>query len=137
MRFLKSNTATRVTVGPFLDKTDGITPKTALTVTNCHLTLMVDNGGVPTLTLDASATASGGSNDMVHVAGDAAGFYDLELIAAEVNYFGRAIIAITDAATHCPVWHEFWILPAGLYDLFAGDTAWNEALQKNKLSLVS
>ena len=116
MRFLRTNTAVRITVGPFLDKTDGITPETALTVTSCKLTLMVDDGNVPTLVLDAAPTASGGSNDMVHVTGDDAGFYDLELAAANVNYLGRAMLAITDAATHCPVFHEFMILPAMVYD---------------------
>jgi len=116
MRYLREFTATRITVGPFLDKTDGVTPKTGLTVTACHLTLMVDDGGVPTLVLDADATASGGNNDMVHVTDDNAGFYDLELAAAQLNYQGRAILAITDAANHCPVFHELTILPAQVYD---------------------
>lgn len=116
MRFLRTNTACRVTVGPFFDKTDGVTPETGLTVTSCKLTLMVDTGNVPTLVIDASATASGGNNDMVHVTGDDAGFYDLELTAAQTNYLGRAILAITDAATHCPVFHEFMIIPAMMYD---------------------
>src|SRR3990167_1505167 len=118
MRFLRTNTATRVTVGPFLDKTDGVTPEVALTVTSEKLTLMVDTAGVPTLILDTAPTASGGANDMVHVTGDDAGFYDLELAAADVNYLGRAMLALTDAATHCPVFHEFMILPAMIYDAF-------------------
>lgn len=100
----------------FFDKTDGVTPEVALTVTACKLTLMVDDGNVPTLVLDVAPTASGGANDMVHVTGDDAGFYDLELAAANVNYLGRAMLAITDAATHCPVFHEFMILPAMVYD---------------------
>lgn len=116
MRFLRTNTAVRVTVGPFFDKTDGVTPETALTVTSCKLTFMVDDANVPTLVLDTAPTASGGANDMVHVTGDDAGFYDLELAAANVNYLGRAMLAITDAATHCPVFHEFMILPAMIYD---------------------
>lgn len=116
MRFLRTNTAARVTVGPFFDKTDGVTPETALTVTACKLTLMVDDANVPTIVLDVAPTASGGANDMVHVTGDDAGFYDLELAAANVNYLGRAMLAITDAATHCPVFHEFMILPAMVYD---------------------
>jgi hypothetical protein len=121
MRFLRTNTACRVTVGPFMDKTDGITPETALTVTACKLTLMVDDGNVPTLVLDVAPTASAGSNDMVHVTGDDAGFYDLELAAANVNYLGRAMLAITDAANHCPVFHEFMIVPAMIYDsMFLG-----------------
>jgi len=116
MRYLRKNTDTRITVGPFFDKTDGITPEIALTVTNEKLTFMVDNGGVPTLVLDTAPTASGGSNDMVHVTNDDAGFYDLELAAANVNYLGRAMLALTDAVNHCPVFHEFMILPAVVYD---------------------
>lgn len=116
MRYLRTNTATRVTVGPFLSQTDGITPKTALTVTSEKLTLMVDTAGVPTLILDTAPTASGGSNDMVHVTGDDSGFYDLELAAADVNYLGRAMLSLNDVATHCPVFHEFMIVPAVVYD---------------------
>jgi hypothetical protein len=116
MRFLRTNTAARVTVGPFFDKTDGVTPKTSLTVTACKLTFLCDVANVPTLILDTNPTASGGANDMVHVTGDDAGFYDLELAAADVNYLGRAMLALTDAATHCPVFHEFMILPAVVYD---------------------
>lgn len=116
MRYLRTNTAVRLTVGPFSDRTDGVTPEVALTVTSCKLTLMVDNANVPTLVLDAFATAAAGANDMVHVTGDDAGFYDLELAAANVNYLGRAILAITDSANHCPVFHEFMILPTMIYD---------------------
>lgn len=127
MRLLRTNTATRVTIGPFYDKTDGVTPEIALTVTNCQLTLVVDDAGVPTLVLDAAATASGGDNDMVHVTSDAAGFYDLELTAAQLNYLGRAMLAITDAANHCPVFHEFMIIPANVYDALVLGTDYLQA----------
>jgi hypothetical protein len=116
MRYLRTNTAARITVGPFFDKTDGVTPETAITVTSCKLSLMVDDSNVPTLVLDTAPTASGGANDMVHVTGDDSGFYDLELAAANVNYLGRAVLSITDPAVHCPVVHEFMILPANVYD---------------------
>lgn len=113
---LRTNTATRITVGPFLDKTDGITPKVALTVTSEHLTFIVDTAGVPTLILDVAPTASGGANDMVHITGDDAGYYDLELAAADVNYLGRAKLSINDVATHLPVFHEFMIITQAEYD---------------------
>lgn len=116
MRFLRQNTACRVTVGPFFDKTDGITPEVALTVTNEKLTFLVDDSNVPTLVLDTAPTASGGNNDMIHVSGDDSGFYDLELTAANTNYVGRAMLALTDAANHCPVFHEFMIVPQNVYD---------------------
>ena len=105
MRYLRENTATRVTVGPFLDVTDGFTPELALTVTGIHLTLMVDDAGVPTLALDALATASAGTNDMVHVTNDNAAFYDLELTAANTNFTGRAMLACIDDDVHLPVFH--------------------------------
>jgi len=118
MRFLRKNTAVIITVGPFLDPADGVTPETALTVTNCHLTMMLDDddGSAPNLIVDTAPTASGGDNDMVHITGDDAGFYSLELTAAQTNYNGRVILAITDAANHVPVWHEFTILPGVVYD---------------------
>lgn len=116
MRYLRSNTAARITVGPFLDRLDGITPETAITVTSCKLTFVVDDANVPTLVLDTAPTASGGANDMVHITGDDSGFYDLELAAANVNYLGRAILSINDVAVHCPVFHEFMIIPALVYD---------------------
>ena len=132
MRFLRQNTAVRITVGPFFDKTDGVTPETSLTVTNCMLTLMVDDddGTAANLIIDAAATASGGNNDMVHVTNDDAGFYDLELTAAQTNYVGRAMLAITDAANHCPVFHEFMIVPANVYDsLFGTDKLQVDAVE--------
>ena len=116
MRELRTNTATRITVGPFVDVTDGITPELVLTVTNCHVTLIVDTAGVPTLVLDTAPTASGGDNDMVHITGDDAGMYDLELAAADVNYLGRAMLAIVDDDVHLPVFHEFSIVTANWYD---------------------
>jgi len=116
MRYLRTNTATRITVGPFLDKTDGITPEISLTVTSELLTFVVDTGGVPTLVIDAAPTASGGNNDMVHITSDAAGYYDLELTAAQTNYLGRAVLSLNDVATHLPVFHEFMIIPAMMYD---------------------
>lgn len=124
MRFLRRNTAVRIAVGPFFDKTDGVTPETALTTTNCKITFMVDDddGTATNLIIDAAATASGGDNDMVHVTNDDAGFYDLELTAAQTNYLGRAMLAITDAANHCPVFHEFMILPAPIYDSLVAGT---------------
>ena len=116
MRELRTDTTTRVTVGPFIDVTDGVTPLLSLTVTNCHLTLIVDTAGVPTLVLDTAPTASGGNNDMVHITGDDAGYFDLELLNDNVNYLGRAMLAIVDDNVHLPVFHEFSIVTANYYD---------------------
>jgi hypothetical protein len=137
MRFLKQNTATRVTVGPFLDSTDAKTPEIALTVTGCLLTFVVDTGGVPTLVIDAAPTASGGDNDMVHITSDAAGYYDLELTAAQTNYVGRASLCINDDDVHLPVFHEFMLVPANVYDSFFGtDLLWVDTQEINSAEVT-
>ena len=58
MRYLRQNTARTLTVGPFHDVSDAVTPEVALTVTNTHITFIVDNEGTPTLAIDADATAA-------------------------------------------------------------------------------
>lgn len=119
MRYLKTNTATIVTVGPFFDKTDGVTLETALTITNERISLTVDanDGSAPTLVLDnVTGATSGTSNDLNYISNCDAGLMQLELAAADVNYLGRAFLTITDAANHVPVFHEFMILPAHVYD---------------------
>lgn len=124
MQFLRKNTAVRITVGPFLDVTDGVTPLLAVTVTGCTLTMTVDDDDntAANLVVDVSLTASGGDNDMVHITNDNAGYYDLELTAAQTNYSGRVSLCINDDNVHLPVFHRFMILNAQVYDsLFGSD----------------
>lgn len=119
MRFLRTNTAVIVTVGPFFDKTDGVTLETALTITNERITLTADTdaGSAPTNILDnVTGATSGTANDLNYITGNDAGLMQLELSAANVNRLGRMFLTITDAANHCPVFHEFMVLPEMIYD---------------------
>ena len=75
-----------------------------------------DDNTACNLIIDANATASGGDNDLIHISGDDAGYYDLELTAAQTNYIGRVLLSINYVTDHCPVFHEFVILPAQVYD---------------------
>ena len=121
MRFLRTNTAVIVTVGPFYDKTDGVTIETGLTITNERITLTADtdDGSAPTNILDnVTGATSGTSNDLNYITGNDAGMMQLELSAANTNRLGRMLLSITDAANHVPVFHEFMVLPAMIYDAF-------------------
>lgn len=123
MRFLRSNTAVIVTVGPFYDKTDGVTIETALTITNEKITLTADTdaGSAPTNILDnVTGATSGTANDLNYITGNDAGMMQLELAAADVNRVGRMFLSITDAANHVPVFHEFFVLPQAIYDWLTG-----------------
>jgi len=121
MRFLRTNTAVIITVGPFYDKTDGVTIETALTITNERITMTADtdDGSAPTNVLDnVTGATSGTSNDLNYITGNDAGMMQLELTAANTNRLGRMFLSITDAANHVPVFHEFMVLPAMIYDAF-------------------
>ncbi len=129
MRELRTNTTRRVTVGPFYDVTDGITPLLTLTdVTQCKLTLIVLVAGVPTLVLDTTATASGGTHDLIHVTNDDAGYWDLELVDTDLNYLGDAMLSIEDSGVHLPVFHEFSIVTANW---------WNSKYSTDQLDIPS
>lgn len=123
MRFLRSNTAVIITVGPFYDKTDGVTIETALTITNERITLTADTdaGSAPTNILDnITGATSATANDLNYITGNDAGMMQLELAAADVNRVGRMFLSITDAANHVPVFHEFFVLPQAIYDWLTG-----------------
>lgn len=119
MRFLRTNTAVIVTVGPFYDATNGVTIETALTITNEKITLTADtdDGSAPTNILDnVTGATSGTDNDLNYITNNDAGMMQLELSAANTNRLGRMLLSITDAANHVPVFHEFMVLPAAVYD---------------------
>src|SRR3990167_7416180 len=121
MQFLRQNTAVIKTVGPFFDATDGITIENALTITNERITLTADtdDGSAPTLILDnVTGATSGTANDLNYITATDAGLMQIELAAADVNRLGRMFLTITDAANHVPVFHEFMVLPAMIYDAF-------------------
>lgn len=123
MQFLRSNTAVIVTVGPFYDKTDGVTIETALTITNERITLTADTdaGSAPTNILDnVTGATSGTSNDLNYITGNDAGLMQIELSAADVNRVGRMKLTITDAANHVPVWEDFFVFPQAIFDWLTG-----------------
>ena len=112
-----------VTVGPFYDKTDGVTIETALTITNERITLTADTdgGSAPTNILDnITGATSATANDLNYITGNDAGMMQLELAAADTNRVGRMFLSITDAANHVPVFHEFFVLPQAIYDWLTG-----------------
>lgn len=118
MRYLRSNTAVIVAVGPFIG-TDGFTLKTALTITNEKITASADtdDGSAPTLILDnITGATSGTSNDLNYITGQDNAMMQMELSAANVNRLGRFRVTITDATNHLPVIEDFEILDADSYD---------------------
>jgi hypothetical protein len=120
MRYLRNNTAVIVAVGPFIG-TDGVTRKTALTITNERITLSADtdDGSAPTLVLDnVTGATSATANDLNYISGQDNAMMQMELAAADTNRLGRMTLTINDSGdtNHLPVIHEFMVLPSLVYD---------------------
>lgn len=112
-RYLKQSTAATVIVGQFRDATDGKTAETAFDVTTVECDIF--KGASKT---DVTLSASGGNNDMVHVAN---GYWSVELTTTDTNTLGdfRAVFILN--GTFWPVEEIFTVLPANVYDsLIAG-----------------
>jgi len=118
-RELRYNTAIQVTVGPFRDKTDGVTIENSLTITNEKITLVADtdDGNAPTIILDnVTGATSGTDNDLNYISNCDAGLMRLELTAANLQRYGRLLLTIDDANNHVPVFHEFEVISQEVYD---------------------
>lgn len=119
MRELRYNTAVIVSVGPFRDKTDGVTIKGSLTISNERITLIADtdDGNAPTIILDNIAGAtSGTNNDLNYIANNDAGMMQLEFTATNTQRYGRVFLTIDDPNNHVSVFHEFEIVSQEYYD---------------------
>lgn len=120
---LKTNTATRIAVGPLVDPTDGKTAETALTVTGMTVDILqMDNDGTAVNRTSFSPTASGGNNDMVHITNDAVGMYDMELTAAQLNFLGNARLVFYDVDGFLVHWIDLQVVSAAYFDWKYGTT---------------
>src|SRR3990172_9184417 len=109
MKALKQSTAAVISFGPFLDKTDGVTLETGLVSALDHATtgIMVSKNGGALAVRNPTVTAT---------TYDAHGCYRVTLDTPDTGTLGRLRIIYTDAATCLPVWDDFMVLPANVFD---------------------
>jgi len=103
MRFLRQSTAVDVGLGPFLDAADGVTAETGLTLSQADIRLKKNNGAWAQVNDNTSATH------------EENGWYEKELDSTDTNTLGILLIAVHEAGA-LPVWHEFTVIPAIVYD---------------------
>jgi hypothetical protein len=101
--WLKQSTAVDIKMGPFLDSTDGNTQETALTITQPDIRL-AKNGG--------AWAQKNASQTLSH---EEAGWYEVALDTTDTNTLGILIVAIHESGA-LPVWREFMVVPANIYD---------------------
>ncbi len=106
---LKQSTAVVLSFGPFVDPTDGVTLVTGLVSA-------LDNG-----TTGIKLSKNGGALTIRHATVtattyDAYGMYLVTLDTTDTNTLGAVRIAFAAAASCLPVWQDFQIVPANVYD---------------------
>lgn len=107
--FLKQSTAVVVSFGPFLDKTDGVALETGLVSALDHSStgiMLSKNGGTLTVR-NATVTAT---------TYDSRGNYKVSLKTNDTDTAGTLRMQFDEAATCLPVWMDFMVLPAAVYD---------------------
>jgi len=120
---LLTNTAVRIPVGPLVDPTDGKTAETALTVTVLSVQIyQTKNDGSAVVRAAFSPTASGGSNDMALVTSSTDGMYDLELTAAQLNFYGNARLTLYDVDGFLVWWVDLHVVSANHFNNKYGTT---------------
>lgn len=119
MRYLKQNTDQYVTIGALIDKSDGFTTKDNATVTNLNYVLSISthSGASTHVSGTLSATAS---NDWGCAAIGHGGMYDVKIPDSDINFVGSCTLCIYYATSYLPVWHEFMVVPANVWDSLMG-----------------
>lgn len=108
--YLRKSTASQArTIGPFIDSTDFISPKTALTIANTDVKLM-KNGGA------AVNKNSGGGSHLVN------GDYSFTFNATDTDTTGELEVSI-NVATALVVKRRYWVLEAVVYDAIYASSA--------------
>lgn len=102
--FIKQSTTTTISLGPFVDDTDGKTAETGLSLT----VYLVKNG--------AAAAARNSATAISH---DRDGYYRVELNGTDTATPGL-LRALASPAGALPVWRDLVVLPANVYDSLIG-----------------
>jgi hypothetical protein len=104
---LKANTEVKVVVGPFVDKDDGLTPETGVTLGAADEAELLKHGS-DTVTDISGATWAAISN--------ADGYYVLTLTSALTDTEGMLTVVVNDDSVCLPVLARFMVLSQAAYD---------------------
>lgn len=109
---LRQSTAKIVTIGPFVDVTDGYTPETGITLGAADSAKIIKAA--------AGAGVSIAGNTWAHVTD---GVYNLSLTASDTDTLGPLLALVRDdSVCRGPVTQQFVVLPAEVYDSLVAGT---------------
>jgi hypothetical protein len=133
MQFLKQSTAVTIPAGPFLDDADGKTAETGLSIIQADIRLSKNGNDFAQAHNAAGATH------------DENGYYDVPLDTTDTDTLGCLRITISKSGA-LPVWEDFMILPAAVYNAVFGSgsifvkaakTLVNKAVQTKSTGVIN
>lgn len=111
MRFIRQNATHKVVLGPFVDKTDGFTPETGITLSGADEAEAIRHDSATVVDISAYTWAAITTMD---------GYYNLTLQTGITDTVGHLVIAVHDDSVCLPVRAEFTVIEEAVYDaLFA------------------
>lgn len=110
MRWLRQSTSVDLPIGPFVDSTDGVTPETALTITQ------------PDIRLKKNGAAWAQKNAAQTLAHEENGYYEVTLDATDTNTLGVMEIFVGETGA-LPVFESFMVVPGNVWDSMFGTDA--------------
>ncbi len=117
MQYLKADTVATILIGVFVDKDDGITPETGITLSGADSAEVMKHDGATFVDI---AGAGANQATLTH---KEKGMYTLLIPAAVLDTEGRLTVFISDESVCLPVWSDFMVVNANVYDsLFAAAT---------------
>jgi len=131
-QWLKQSTAVVISFGPFLDKGNGVDLETGAGIITSidHATTGIKlskNGGALTIR----------NQEVTPSTYDAHGCFLVTLDAIDTNTLGTLRMIHTEAATYLPVWQDFMVVPANVWDsMFGADYLQVDAAQVAGVTLT-
>ena len=107
MQWLKQSTAITLKIGPFLDETDGKTAETGLTIAQADVRLSKNGANIAQ------------KNEATSCTHDELGIYGCPIDTTDTATLGRLQLWVHEAGA-LPVWHEFMVVPANVWDSMFG-----------------
>lgn len=105
MKILKQNTGVLVVIGPLVDRTDGVTIVSTVTLSTCSAAAIMKHNGT------ASSTVS--ARSFTHVQ---QGMYTLSLVTGDLDTTGQLTLYISNPSTIRGFRADFMVVPANIYD---------------------
>lgn len=124
--YLRQSTAVDISIGPFVDATDGSTAETALTISQADVRLKKNNAAWAQVNDNTAATH------------EEFGYYEKELDATDTNTVGILRIAVSESGA-LPVCQDYYVLEEAIFDaLFtASSNAFTGAAGASQLTALA